>query len=290
MTTHRLLAPAAPAGLAPGATPRISILIPCFNSASTLARAVGSALDQTTPAHEVIVCDDGSTDAPETALAGFDDQFILLRKQNGGGASALNHALAAATGDFVAILDADDFYDPERTAAIGAAVASRPDLDIVTTDAWLDRGGVRVGTYSSQNPFAVSRQRAAILSTCFPGGWPAVRRERLLGAGGFDESYRVAYDWECWLRLILAGSLVGMVDAPLMTYHVHDGSLSADKLVSLQERLRLLRAVDAGSLSPDERHARARAIARDARRLTRLRLRSKGAALRSAVRRGRPHA
>jgi glycosyltransferase involved in cell wall biosynthesis len=250
-------------------------------------------LGQTTPAHEVIVCDDGSTDAPEAALKGFGDQVVLLRKRNGGGASALNHALAAATGDFVAILDADDFYDPDRTTAIGTAAASRPDLDIVTTDAWLDRDGVRVGTYSTANPFAVSRQRAAILSTCFPGGWPAVRRTRLLEAGGWDESYRVAYDWECWLRLILAGSLVGMVDAPLMTYHVHEGSLSADKLVSLQERLRLLRAVDARSLSPDERQARGRAVARDSRRLTRLQLRSKGAALRSAVRRGRrsrPHA
>jgi glycosyltransferase involved in cell wall biosynthesis len=277
----------------PGAAPRISILIPCFNSASTVARAVGSALGQTTPAHEVIVCDDGSTDAPEAALRGFGDRVVLLRKRNGGGASALNHALAAATGDFVAILDADDFYDPDRTGAIGTAAASRPDLDIVTTDAWLDRDGVRVGTYSTANPFAVSRQRAAILSTCFPGGWPAVRRTRLLEAGGWDESYRVAYDWECWLRLILAGSLVGMVDAPLMTYHVHEGSLSADKLVSLQERLRLLRAVDARSLSPDERQARGRAVARDSRRLTRLQLRSKGAALRSAVRRGRrsrPHA
>lgn len=291
-TTHRLLAPAAPAELVPGATPRISILVPCFNSAATVARAVGSALAQTTPPHEVIVCDDGSTDAPEAALRQFGDRVIVLRKPNGGGASALNHALAAATGDFVAILDADDFYDPERTTAIGAAAAARPDLDIVTTDAWLDQGGVRVETYSSANPFAVSRQRAAILSTCFPGGWPAVRRERLLEAGGFDESYRVAYDWECWLRLILAGSSAGMVDAPLMTYHVHEGSLSADKLVSLQERLRLLRNVDPGSLAPDERQARDRAIARDSRRLARLRLRSTGAALRGAVRRARrsrPH-
>jgi glycosyltransferase involved in cell wall biosynthesis len=267
--------------------PRISILIPCYNSAPTVRSAVESALAQTTPAHEVIVCDDGSTDAPETILDGFGGQVVVLRKRNGGGASALNHALAAATGDFVAILDADDFYDSDRLAAIGTAAASRPDLDIVTTDAWLEQDGVRLGTYSSANPFAVSRQRAAILDTCFPGGWPAVRRERLLQLGGWDESYRVAYDWECWSRLILSGSSVGMVDAPLMTYHVHEDSLSADKLVSLRERLRLLRAVDAGSLSPDERQARDQAIARDSRRLARLRLRTTGAALRSAVRRGR---
>lgn len=235
----------------------------------------------------MIVCDDGSTDAPETILDAFGGRVVVLRKRNGGGASALNHALDAATGDFVAILDADDFYESERLAAIGAAAASRPDLDIVTTDAWLEQDGVRIGTYSSVNPFAVSRQRAAILDTCFPGGWPAVRRERLLQLGGWDESYRVAYDWECWSRLILSGSSVGMVDTPLMTYHVHEGSLSADKLVSLRERLRLLRAVDAGSFSPDERQARDRAIARDSRRLARLQIRMKGAALSSAIRRGR---
>ena len=240
----------------------------------------------------MIVCDDGSTDAPEQALESARDRIVFLRKPNGGGASALNHALAAASGDFVAVLDADDLYDPDRTTAIATVAASRPDLDIVTTDAWLERDGIRIGTYSGANAFAVREQRAAILETCFPGGWPAVRRKRLQEAGGWDESYRVAYDWECWLRLILSGSSVGMIETPLMTYHVHEGSLSADKLLSLQERLRLLRAVDTDRLSPHERQARGRAIARDARRLRRLQLRLRAAALRNAIprgRRNRPH-
>ena len=95
----------------------------------------------------MIVCDDGSTDQSEKVLEGFGGTIVLLRKKNGGGASALNHALAAATGDFVAVLDADDFYDPDRIAAIGSAAAARPDLDIVTTDAWLEQGGERIGTH-----------------------------------------------------------------------------------------------------------------------------------------------
>jgi GT2 family glycosyltransferase len=256
-----------------------------------VARAVESALGQTTPAHEVIVCDDGSTDAPDRALETFAGEVILLRKPNGGGASALNHALASASGDFVAVLDADDLYDPQRTTAIGTAAASRPDLDIVTTDAWLERDGARIGMYSASNPFATQEQRSAILDTCFPGGWPAVRRARLLEAGGWNESYRIAYDWECWLRLILGGSSAGLVDAPLMTYRVHHGSLSADKVASLQERLRLLRSVDSRRLSPEERQVRSRAVRRDSLRLARLRLRLRGAAVRSAITRaGRPHA
>jgi glycosyltransferase involved in cell wall biosynthesis len=291
-TIRRLLAPEAPPDPVSGETPSISVLIPCYNAAQTVGRAVDSALRQTTRAHEVIVCDDGSTDRSDEVLEGFGGAIVLLRKQNGGGASALNHALTAATGDFVAVLDADDFYDTERIAAIGMAAASRPDLDIVTTDAWLQRGDERIGTYSSANPFATRGQRAAILDTCFPGGWPAVRRTRLREAGGWNESYRVAYDWDCWLRLILTGSSVGMVDEPLMTYHVHEGSLSADKVVSLQERLRLLRAVDSEGLSSHEREARNRALTRDSRRLRKLQLRLRGAALRGAIspgRRSRPH-
>jgi glycosyltransferase involved in cell wall biosynthesis len=253
--------------LEPARLPTISVLIPCFDAAETVADAVASALDQSLAPHEVVVCDDGSRDRPELALRRFGDRVVLLRKENGGGASALNHALAAATGELVAVLDADDVYDRRRLEALAFLAAARPDLGIVTTDAWLERDGERLGTYSGQNPFAVGDQRAAILDTCFPGGWPAVRRELLVERGGWDETYRVAYDWECWLRLILGGVRAGMVDEPLMTYRVREGSLSADPVRSLRERVRLLRSVDGGALSPSERAARNRSLERDERRL-----------------------
>lgn len=292
----------------PSRRPTISVLIPCFDAAGTVAAAVASALDQTVPPHEVIVCDDGSHDRPQDALRPFLDRIRLLRKENGGGASALNHALAAATGELVAVLDADDEYDRRRVEALAFLAGARPDLDIVTTDAWLERDGTRHGTYSEQNRFAARDQREAILEACFPGGWPAVRRELLLARGGWDESYRVAYDWECWLRLILGGARAGMVNEPLMTYRIREGSLSADTVGSLGERIRLLRSVDPGVLSRSELAARAGRLRRDERRLREhevaaaaeagerrelLRLacargtpwRSRGAALRAGVRR-----
>ena len=233
-----------------------------------MGAAVASALAQTSPPHEVIVCDDGSTDDTESALAGYRDRITLLRKENGGGASALNHAARAATGELVAILDSDDVYDPRRLEAIRALAAERPDLDIIATDAWLERDGERAGRYFEVNPFDVEDQRSSILSTCYPGGWPALRRERLLEAGGFDESYAISYDWECWLRLIHGGSSAGAVDEPLMTYRIRGGSLSANPVPSLRERLRLFeRAAANGNLRPHERRVARRSIARDSRRL-----------------------
>ena len=248
--------------------PSFSVIIPCYQAAATVAAAVESALAQSYSPREVIVCDDGSTDQPGRALAPYLDRILLLRQENGGGASALNRCVSVANGDFVAILDADDRYEPGRLQRLGALGALRPDLDILVTDAWLEEDGARRGRYSDVNPFVVDDQRAGILDTCFPGGWPAVRRQTLLDAGGFDESYAVAYDWECWARLIHRGSRAGLVNEPLLSYRIHQSSLSANKLTSLGERLRLFAEAEGWQLTKAEQRVLRRSIARDRRRLS----------------------
>jgi glycosyltransferase involved in cell wall biosynthesis len=220
--------------------PTFSVIVPTYESASTVGAAVASALAQTRPALEVIVCDDGSTDDVEGALAPFRDRICLVRKSNGGGASALNHGTHIAQGEFVAILDADDVYDPGRIEALGDLAAARPDLDIVTTDAYFEIDGEIVGRFNGTTPFVVNDQRVAILRSCFVGGWPAVRRRRVLAAGGWDESLRIGYDWDCWLRLILDGARAGLVDEPLMSYRLHPGSLTFDRIANLRARVQLL--------------------------------------------------
>ena len=100
----------------------------------------------------------------------------------------------------------------------------------------------------------VDDQRAGILRSCFTGGWPAVRRARVLAAGGWDESLRIAFDWDCWLRLIFDGAQAGLVDEPLMSYRIHEGSLTSNRAASLTERVAVLeRARDHPQLTPDER-------------------------------------
>jgi len=264
----RFLAPNPRSPVEAAPPPSITVVIPCYQSAATIAAAVRSAIDQSFPAHEVIVCDDGSTDDPAAALAAYGDRVQILRKANGGGASALNRGIAAASGDLVAILDADDEYERSRLEAIAQLAADRPDLDLVTTDAWVQEDGQRVGRYSDVNPFVVSDQRAGILDTCFVGGWPAIRRRRVIEAGGFDEKHAVAYDWEFWIRLIFSGSSAGMVDAPLMTYRIHSESLSANKTASLRGRLEMFRDVASRpDLLPHERRTLRASIERDRRRL-----------------------
>src|SRR5881392_536210 len=114
----RFLAPPPEEPVEADAPPRFSVLVPAYNAAATVAESVESALGQTAPPHEVVVCDDGSTDDLAGALAPYLDCIVLVRKENGGGASALNAAAARATGDFLVVLDSDDAYLPTRLEAM----------------------------------------------------------------------------------------------------------------------------------------------------------------------------
>jgi glycosyltransferase involved in cell wall biosynthesis len=241
--------------------PTFSIVIAVHNGAGTIAAAVESALAQTRPALEVIVCDDGSTDRLTEALEPYRDRIELLTQENRGAAAALNHASRHARGDFIVILDADDSYEPARIEALGDLAAARPDLDLLTTDARLERGGQRIGLFTDTTPFAANDQRSGIIRSCFLVA-PAVRRERVVEAGGWDESLRIGYDWDCWLRLIFAGARAGLVDEPLMAYRLHEGSLTADRAESFRSRVRLLeKARSQPSLTRFERRLLEAAIA-----------------------------
>lgn len=272
----RVLAPPPPAPLAaPASPPSFSIVITAYEAAETIAAAVRSALDQTLPAHEVIVVDDGSEDDLAAALEPFGEQVAVVRKPNGGGASARNAGAAAAGGEFMAILDADDCFDRRRIEALSALAQERPDLDLLATDARFLVEGAAVGTFLGHNEFPVEGQRQAIFESCFPSGWPAVRLSALAAAGGFDEEMRIAYDWDCWLRMILHGSAVGMVAEPLYDYFLHGGSLAAGRLASLRERVVLLAKAESNpDLRPAERRPLRQALRRHRAAVARTALRA----------------
>jgi glycosyltransferase involved in cell wall biosynthesis len=226
---ERFLAPPG-TGAEGGPAPSFSVIVAAYQVADVIGEALDSIRLQTIAPLEVIVCDDGSTDALEDALTPYREEIIFERKGHGGEASAKNAAAARASGDFVVILDADDAFLPTRLEALAELAQARPDLDIITTDAYLVANGRRVRrNYDRTWRFEVLDQRRAILQRNFIFGHAAVRRELLLEHGGFDESIRWTTDWEFWLRLILAGSRAGCVDEPLALYRLRESSLTAQR-------------------------------------------------------------
>ncbi|MFZ1810373.1 MAG: glycosyltransferase family 2 protein, partial [Candidatus Nitrotoga sp.] len=94
--------------------PRFSVIIPAYNAAGTLARALDSVLTQTWAAFEVIVIDDGSIDNTAAVAASYGEKIRYLRQNNAGVSAARNHGARIASGDWLAFLDADDWYYPDR--------------------------------------------------------------------------------------------------------------------------------------------------------------------------------
>jgi glycosyltransferase involved in cell wall biosynthesis len=259
-----LLAPPPVRRVAPASVPSFSVIIAAFQAAETVGEAVESALQQTLPPHEVIVCDDGSSDGLAAALRRFGDQVRLLQQDHLGLGAARSTATGAASGQFVVILDADDAFHPRRLEALAEAAAVRPDLDILTTDALYEVDGVVVQRcYESPSAFVTKDQRQAILCRNFIFGAAAIRRARLLEVGGFDASFRRLEDWDCWIRLLLSGSAAGLVYEPLYRYRVHRSGLSYDRAANISQCVRMLERVRANPhLRPGERPLLERSIAK----------------------------
>ena len=106
--------------------PSISVVIPAFRAERTIQRAMDSVLAQTKPASEIIVVDDGSPDNQAAIVSQYGPPVILLRQANGKTAVARNTGIERATGDFVAFLDADDYWEPEKLERQLAVFATHP--------------------------------------------------------------------------------------------------------------------------------------------------------------------
>jgi glycosyltransferase involved in cell wall biosynthesis len=251
--SRTVLAPPPDSPSTPGEVPTFSVVIPAYQAADTIAEAIASALGQTTPPLEVIVCDDGSTDDIAAAVAPFGEEILFVQDENAGAAAARNRGLALAKGDFVAFLDTDDAWLPLYLERLGELGAMRPDLDLLSADVFYEADGEVLGRFYERTRFEIANQRHAVFRTCFVG-WPAARRTRLAAVGGFDESLKIAHDWDAWARMILSGAKAGLVTEPLIRYRFRPGSLTSDIPRSLRERVVFLDRLGAHpDVGPDDK-------------------------------------
>lgn len=210
-----------------------SVIIPAYQAGATIRRAVESALTQTLPPHEIIVCDDGSTDSTAEILTSYDDRVRVITQSNHGLSAARNAAGRASTGDWVVLLDADDEWLPTRLERLAEAIDGDPDVDIVTTDAIVRTPGRPDTRFYATNRFPNKEEQAeAILDwgSIFAGA--AIRRSVLEENDWFTVGLPHDSEWEAWVRLLWAGSRAALVDEPLAIYHNHDGPRLSDRRIA----------------------------------------------------------
>lgn len=207
--------------------PRVSVVIPAYNAVRFLPETVASALSQTWRDFEIIVVDDGSTDGTDAWAARHPDRRVrLIRQPNRGAATARNRGIAAATGDYIALLDADDLWEPTKLEQQVALLDCRPEVGLVhTAVCYIDENGGETGrmldTYGDGD---VWREVVLhMLVRC--GSTPLVRRECFETVGVFDTDLSFAEDWDMWVR-ISARYHFAVIHKPMVLYRQHNANMT----------------------------------------------------------------
>jgi len=249
--------------------PTVSAVLPAWNAARWVGRAVRSALAQTLPPCEVIVADDGSTDGTAQAAA-ITPQIRVLRLPHRGQAATTNAAIREARGEWVAILHADDEWLPEKTAVQLAALPRLPEAGVIYSDLMLvSPAGDEIGRFLPGKAHAAEGWVFdALIEQCFVLPSSALIRRSLFAQEGlsFPEDLEVALDYELWLRAARRHRFL-RVEAPLVRRTLLPGAASTRDAALHQDHVVLMRRLRERLIADEG--AAARALPRLAARLGR---------------------
>jgi glycosyltransferase involved in cell wall biosynthesis len=203
--------------------PAVSCVIPVFNGERFLAEAIESVLAQGRPDMEILVIDDGSTDATQQVTARFARRVRYFHQDNAGPSSARNHGIRQACGEFVAFLDADDLWHPDKTSIQLARFAARAELAICTAQMqnfWSAQSGNEVGGL-------VDGRLTAIQPNV--GSSFMARRSLVQTLGLLDTSFRHRDIQELIVRATDRGLATESLPQVLVKRRIHDANMSRDR-------------------------------------------------------------
>ena len=228
--------------------PVVSVIMPAYRVAEYIGAAIDSVLSQTFDNIEIIVVNDGSPDTPEleAVLEPYRERIIYIKQENGGPSSARNTALMRARGQFVAFLDADDYWKPDYLAAQLGFIENNPGVDLVYTDALLIGDSPLAGkTFMETSPSSGEVTFESLLGghcTILLSGTVA-RRQAVVDAGLFDEGFHYSEDFDLWLRMAKTARLAYQKHV-LLYKRIHSVSLSSNGVKLTQSALRVLAKVE----------------------------------------------
>jgi glycosyltransferase involved in cell wall biosynthesis len=208
-------------------SPRVSVVMPAYNAQRTIGAAISSVLLQSYGEWELIVVDDGSTDATAKVAEALGASIRIVRGENQGVAAARNRGIAESRGELIAFCDADDFWFDQHLDALVAVYDFH--RDIVTSNSWLLLpGGIDPARKRYKGRFPrPTEQRRAILEHNFVSPLSLFPRALVEEVGPFRVERRRAEDWDFWLRAIFAGHTVALQPKTLSLYRWSGQSLSA---------------------------------------------------------------
>ena len=213
---------------------KISAVIPCYNAQAFVGEAIDSVLAQTRAPDEIVVIDDGSTDASAEVVRGYGARVRLVAQNNSGIAAARNQALSNASGDWIAFLDADDVWPHDSLASRVAALEADAWLDYVTglTEEFLHLGGTEGLTAPAKGAPTSARVAGAML----------IRKALFERVGGFDATLKIGETMDWIARAIDAGAKGGQVEKLALRRRIHGANTVLRERAAQGDYLKVLRA------------------------------------------------
>ncbi|MCW2598544.1 MAG: epsJ [Frankiales bacterium] len=220
--------------------PRVSVVVPAYNSEQTLVRTLEAVRQQTFPVHEIVVVDDGSADNTSRIGRAFGAQVV--QQARSGPALARNAGVAESSGEWIAFCDSDDVWHAEKLERQAAYFATS---DVVACDARIILGSRPIApTFASSSPPATGRGlellSKLVAANPIALSTSVVRRTSFLSVGGFVDAHRYAEDWSLWLRMALDDARFAHVVDALVDYTVQDSSVSSSLQAVAAAELRVL--------------------------------------------------
>ncbi len=217
--------------------PTVTVIMPAYNVASFIGEAIESVLAQTLAEWTLVVVDDGSTDATPDVVIGYADARISLLtvEHSGLPAVARNHGLASSDSRYVALLDGDDLWRPQKLERQLALIESRPEVGLVHTGFEQLRDGVLEPYVLPPGvPGSGSQFERLAAGNDIANSSVLLRRELLTRHGFFDEDPRLrgTEDFELWMRLS-PHTTFARIDEPLLVYRIHPANLGQGEQMGL---------------------------------------------------------
>lgn len=216
---------------------QVSVIIPTYNRAATLPRAIKSALSQTLPVHEIIICDDGSTDNSQEIVSALNDPKIkwIDCGRNGMPSVPRNKGINAATGTWIAFLDSDDEWLPEKNETQVKAM-EQSGIKASTTNCFRIAGGKKLGAFltHTQKKITFADLLNENLNICSS---VIISRKLLINTSLFPEAkeYKAYEDYALWLRIALKTAFC-YLEKPLINYYddpsssIRSGTVNEQKM------------------------------------------------------------
>jgi len=208
----------------------VSVIIPTYNSENFLPQAINSVLTQTYSKVELIVVNDGSTDNTQKAINPYRNKLLYLYKENGGPGSARNFGIEKSQGEYIAFLDADDYWLPEKLKTQVRYLKNHRNFALIHSNTWiLEENKELYPRFINKLPPIGKFYQKLFLQNCINNLTVILKRECFDAVGGFDESEALIgfEDYDLWLR-IASNYEIGYFDEIVAVYRVHPRNISSE--------------------------------------------------------------